>query len=139
MRGEYLMTKFLIGLLSLSSLLVACSYSRSVSQMMYEKAVVVDVIYTPRMNDYTHYNSHIFEVQRGIYDLAITGVYSIVFHCEHDKNFVIQGETENYRYYWQNLAPGDSVVIDYRERYKTDKEGNVTVYNYDFIKATKIK
>jgi len=136
MKKIFLLCLFLIGCTSISSIT-----GRYTSEILTEKAVVLETIYTPFLRSgYPASYQHSFNSFTQTYDIPeMVSRYSIVFHCEHDMNFVIEGEGDVYKLYWQTFSKGDSVYIQYKETYKKDKDGYKIITDFDFIDAIKFK
>lgn len=128
------MKSSIIFLLIVSALVFSCVETKT-SEMLYEEAEVVDVIYTPSQHD-----SNVSMGFTTSGDVSLTPVsvdlpttYAIVFRCSHGK-FVIQGTTDKYKQYWENFREGQIVTISYKEVYEiSDNEARLV--KYDFIDA----
>ena len=113
------------------------------SETMYESAVVEDVIYTPSQHSTTVSPTVRVDMDGDLHTgLAVTSVsvpekYSVVFHCEHDTKFIIQGTDQRHKALWQKVQRGQTVTVSYREVYKTVYDGEELIsrdlIDYDFL------
>lgn len=116
-------------------LLLSCTETEFISETMLEQAIVEDIIYSPGQHGS---GSSIgidtnLDIQIMSTDINTSPQYAIVFKCMHGR-FVIQGESEQYKKYWQSFNKGQTVTIEYKEIYNIENNRR-TLLKYDFIDA----
>jgi len=124
------------------------------SELMHEKGRVVDTMHSNGYHDSKTNISPTMDFDGNI-GMAITEVkidvpetWGVVFRCEHDNKFPIQGSKAKYKVLWEKLDPGMEVIIDYKEEYRNiyeDIDGDGVrdlieskLVDYDFIDANPV-
>ncbi len=114
------------------------------SDLLYEDAIVSDVVYSPSKHG-SGVGPTIDLTGEGGMGIAFTSVsvpekYAVVFKCQHGK-FIVEGETPEYKELWNRFEEGDSVNVSYKEIYKSVYENDRlierTLTAYDFLDAQK--
>jgi hypothetical protein len=135
------MKKIFFLVLVLSVLFTGCiEVKRESSDILYEKATVADLVYTPS----TH-GSGVSPTINMNMDLGIsfTSVdveerYAVVFQCQHGK-FIIQNDQKQAKALWSQLKQGQEVTVSYKEEFETtyDDEKPIArkLLKYDFLDA----
>lgn len=135
------MKKIFFIVLVFSILFTGCiEVKRESSEILYEKATVADLVYTP-----SSHGSGISPTIDMNLDLGIsfTSVdveerYAIVFQCQHGK-FIIQNDQKQAKELWNRLKQGQEVTVSYKEEFETTyDDGKPTarkLLKYDFLDA----
>lgn len=121
------------------------------SQVLYEDAVVSDVVYSPSRHGSGSGIGPTMDFD-GNMGLAITSTnvripekYAVVFECEHGK-FISEGTDTRHKDLWNKLKEGMEVEVSYREKFQAtygkDNDGDGErdlvsreLVGYDFIDA----
>jgi hypothetical protein len=139
------MTKFFI--IGVVALLCFSCYKTEYSGTLVEKGKVLESFYTPGQVTHTRtvtvgdpYSYGNNRRSTGVYyHDAVNEVpekYGVMFECEHNVKFVIEGSGDRYRFLWQKMKKDSTVTILYREIYHIDtKTGQKTLFDYDFVDA----
>ena len=114
----------------LCAVLISSCYHYEQSEVLTERAEVVEVVYTPAQHGTGV--GPAFNMQTGQMAIAITSVdidevHAVVFACAHGK-FIIHRKDV-----WQRAKLGDQVLVQYREVYRVDRNGDRHLIKYDFI------
>lgn len=121
--------------------IVGCiKIKRESSGILYEQAMVVDLVYTPA----THGSGISPTIDTNL-DLGIsfTSVdveerYAVVFECKHGK-FIVQNNQTQAKKLWNRLKEGQIVTVSYKEEFETtyddEKPIERRLIKYDFLDA----
>ncbi len=122
-------------------------YRTETSALLHEDALVTKRVYTSASHDVTFMPTLDFEGNVGLdvnFD-ELPETYAVIFKCQHNVEFIIQGSENRYKTLYERLHEGDEVDVMYREVYKVvydrskaEKEFiEKRLVKYDFIDAEK--
>lgn len=138
-------------MIRLSALVLACvlagcgpQVKRETSSDMTENGVVIDNLHSM---PHVHHDTNLGFTTGG--DLSITPsttripeTYGVVFRCDHNMKFAVQGTGDRYKQLFDKLDPGMKVVIVFREvwdvTYEDEQEIGREFVDFDFIDANPV-